>query len=179
MSIEVPNDQTVCCHKCAEGKTMGGIPISSCRLIVCTVCGNKRCPHATDHELACTGSNEPGQPGSLYPTAEPADIVANANAAKRQLLADLQAKTHDRMTNGGRRPLFDPESVPQQPGCRWFIKRDDALLLDRGFRTKAEASEWIDQLGYRLDWRVGFTFKLRGEPNIMQIANRSGEVPKP
>jgi len=33
---------------------------------VCSICGNKRCPHATDHELDCTGSNEPGQKGSAY-----------------------------------------------------------------------------------------------------------------
>ena len=32
----------------------------------CETCGNKRCPHHTDHRLACTGSNEPGQPGSVY-----------------------------------------------------------------------------------------------------------------
>ena len=35
-------------------------------MIVCPECGNKRCPHATDHKLACTNSNEPGQPGSRY-----------------------------------------------------------------------------------------------------------------
>jgi len=35
-------------------------------MIVCPTCGNKRCPHATDHNLACTNSNEPGQPGSRY-----------------------------------------------------------------------------------------------------------------
>lgn len=35
-------------------------------MIVCVDCGNKRCPHATDHDNACTGSNEPGQPGSSY-----------------------------------------------------------------------------------------------------------------
>ena len=34
--------------------------------IVCGECGNKRCPQATDHTLACTGSNESGQPGSRY-----------------------------------------------------------------------------------------------------------------
>ena len=34
--------------------------------IVCSVCGNKRCPRATDCALPCTGSNEPGQPGSVY-----------------------------------------------------------------------------------------------------------------
>jgi hypothetical protein len=32
----------------------------------CEVCGNKRCPHHTDHRLACTGSNETGQPGSAW-----------------------------------------------------------------------------------------------------------------
>jgi len=34
--------------------------------IVCPECGNKRCPHATDHNLQCTNSNEPGQEGSRY-----------------------------------------------------------------------------------------------------------------
>jgi hypothetical protein len=29
-------------------------------------CGNKRCPHASDHRLVCTGSNAPGQKGSIY-----------------------------------------------------------------------------------------------------------------
>lgn len=32
----------------------------------CEKCGNKRCPHHTDHRNACTDSNEPGQPGSDY-----------------------------------------------------------------------------------------------------------------
>lgn len=31
----------------------------------CEICGNKRCPHHSDHALACTNSNEPDQPGSL------------------------------------------------------------------------------------------------------------------
>jgi hypothetical protein len=34
--------------------------------IVCDICGHKRCPHATNHELECTGSNESGQKGSLW-----------------------------------------------------------------------------------------------------------------
>jgi Zn finger protein HypA/HybF involved in hydrogenase expression len=33
---------------------------------LCPTCGNKRCPRATDHNLACTNSNEPGQEGSIY-----------------------------------------------------------------------------------------------------------------
>jgi len=35
-------------------------------MILCPLCGNKRCPHSTDHNLECTGSNDPGQPGSRY-----------------------------------------------------------------------------------------------------------------
>ena len=34
-------------------------------LIICPNCG-KRCPHATDHALGCTRSNDPGQTGSRY-----------------------------------------------------------------------------------------------------------------
>jgi hypothetical protein len=32
----------------------------------CEICGNKPCPHHTDHRLACTNSNKPGQPGSVF-----------------------------------------------------------------------------------------------------------------
>jgi hypothetical protein len=32
----------------------------------CEICGNKRCPHHTDHRLACTNSNATGQAGSAY-----------------------------------------------------------------------------------------------------------------
>jgi hypothetical protein len=32
----------------------------------CERCGNKRCPHHSDHRLECTKSNDPGQQGSVY-----------------------------------------------------------------------------------------------------------------
>lgn len=41
------------------------------RMIVCAICGNKRCPHATDHRHACTRSNEVGQKGSYYENIKP------------------------------------------------------------------------------------------------------------
>ncbi len=56
----------LCCLKCSEGKTSHGIPLAASYMHCCTICGNKRCPHATDHRNECTGSNEPGQPGSVY-----------------------------------------------------------------------------------------------------------------
>ena len=36
------------------------------RMYLCKTCGNKRCPKATCHDLECTNSNEPNQPGSRY-----------------------------------------------------------------------------------------------------------------
>jgi hypothetical protein len=31
-------------------------------MVVCSICGNKRCPHAANHMNQCTNSNEPNQP---------------------------------------------------------------------------------------------------------------------
>lgn len=55
------------CHYCLEGVRDGnGLPVTLTTMILCGICGNKRCPHATDHRLECTGSNEADQPGSIY-----------------------------------------------------------------------------------------------------------------
>jgi len=43
------------------------------RFILCPDCGNKRCPKATHHTHACTGSNEPDQLGSFYGDTLPCD----------------------------------------------------------------------------------------------------------
>ena len=50
-----------CCWKCiGEREELCSF------MVLCPICGNKRCPKASDHTLDCTKSNEPGQPGSLY-----------------------------------------------------------------------------------------------------------------
>lgn len=61
------------CHRCIREKQLTGaelfgtpLPLNACKMILCSMCGNKRCPHASDHRLSCTGSNEPGQSGSVY-----------------------------------------------------------------------------------------------------------------
>lgn len=58
------------CHRCIKEydirDSTGNFPLNLTQMIVCRICGNKRCPHASDHRLKCTHSNEPGQPGSLY-----------------------------------------------------------------------------------------------------------------
>lgn len=65
-TTKVADDPEPDCHKCAEGKMLGGWPWSNQKMFLCPICGNKRCPKASDHDLACTGSNESGQPGSIY-----------------------------------------------------------------------------------------------------------------
>lgn len=52
------------CRRCLTER--GDLLTLASTMILCPTCGNKRCPHATDHRHACTGSNEPGQPGSCY-----------------------------------------------------------------------------------------------------------------
>lgn len=42
------------------------LPAEGGRMTLCPKCGNKRCPHATNHRHECTGSNDSGQHGSIY-----------------------------------------------------------------------------------------------------------------
>lgn len=49
----------------ADSLGLRGFPVTSIRY-ACEICGNKRCPHHTDHRLECTASNEPGQKGSIW-----------------------------------------------------------------------------------------------------------------
>ena len=50
------------CRNCAGER---GEPVNN-YMVVCQKCGNKRCPHATNHKNECTKSNLPGQKGSIY-----------------------------------------------------------------------------------------------------------------
>lgn len=63
--------QACCCHACTNERRDAALLEHWPRMILCPKCGNKRCPHANDHRNTCTGSNEPGQPGSAYPNTEP------------------------------------------------------------------------------------------------------------
>ena len=69
-SAEVVDEATCQCRACLiardERDRGSRFPAHQTRMIVCPKCGNKRCPHATDHRNACSGSNEPGQVGSFY-----------------------------------------------------------------------------------------------------------------
>ena len=57
------------CYECNKDVKLDselGLTIPMVKMILCPICENKRCPHATDHRLGCSDSNDPGQDGSRY-----------------------------------------------------------------------------------------------------------------
>jgi hypothetical protein len=77
-------------------------------MILCPICLNKRCPHATDPSLPCTGSNEPGQPGSRYTTPGPGAVYSIGPAVD---LVNLKAA----MDEFSREPWDLPPAYPTTP----------------------------------------------------------------
>jgi hypothetical protein len=71
---ETDGSESCICHRCIKEKGLKAelnfgahtLPLNCTRMIVCGQCGNKRCPRASDHRLACTGSNASGQAGSVH-----------------------------------------------------------------------------------------------------------------
>lgn len=52
------------CHRCIDdfdirAPHMPKFRFDFMKMILCEKCGNKRCPHASDHRLACNSSNDP------------------------------------------------------------------------------------------------------------------------
>lgn len=68
MTHEAMRVKCTACHTCLSETYENGqtYPKSAYTFTICTQCGNKRCPRATDHRLECTNSNEPNQPGSRF-----------------------------------------------------------------------------------------------------------------
>lgn len=55
-----------CCLRCIIQRDKEAGILFQSAMQSCSSCGNKRCPKGTNHDLTCTGSNEPGQDGSSY-----------------------------------------------------------------------------------------------------------------
>lgn len=53
-------------EKAIQEQPINSSSLTATKMIVCSECGNKRCPKASDQRLDCTGSNEPGQPGRIH-----------------------------------------------------------------------------------------------------------------
>ena len=114
------------CHKCNEGRLVNGIPFAATQMIVCPICGNKRCPHASDHALACTASNDPiAVPAA--PKAEPIDphMIAAEDRfpdapqaePKREPLTDEQIDARDALLD------FISENGTASEGVQHYLDR--------------------------------------------------------
>jgi hypothetical protein len=77
-----PNELRACwCYECLDQPEHGLQNPTVSTFIVCPACWDKRCPRATNHRYACTGSNEPGQFGSNYgPLPTEADMLRDETA---------------------------------------------------------------------------------------------------
>jgi len=73
------------CYECLKDTKEDGWPITLSQMILCPDCGNKRCPKATDHNNACTNSNESGQPGSRYSIEFNPKITHHATATQETI----------------------------------------------------------------------------------------------
>lgn len=118
-----------CCHNCF--KSSGQLLLD--RMILCSECGNKRCPKATNHELPCTNSNEPGQAGSVYthPTPAvaqpPADVVRELVGALTDLL-----EFHVKSTG------ITPETIADKEKFEMLMKLIESR--EKEVREQAEAA---------------------------------------
>lgn len=81
------------CRQCLRDRSEGTeialgvfVPAEAQMMVLCPVCGNKRCPRATNHRFACTGSNEPGQ----IPDETQAEVVAQGLVLRTAPADELQ-----------------------------------------------------------------------------------------
>lgn len=72
-----------------------------------------------------------------------------------------------------RMDVFPWDKLPEpKSNVRWFLRRGDRTELIRGFRSKTEASAWIDR--QNIEWRVGFLFRIKWDGEDAMIVDRRG-----
>jgi hypothetical protein len=104
-------------------------------MVLCPVCGNKRCPRASNHIYACTGGNEVGQLGSAYiEQPKPQRVINGAIMTNEEIESIAQRRTYCK-TDGEAVTLSRAERdalvAMARDGLRWCFVRDHAdITLD-------------------------------------------------
>ena len=57
---------------------------------------------------------------------------------------------------------------------RWFLSSNGVMDQSRGFVSKKYASLWINSLGYELDWRAGYIFRLKDANQDIEVVSSKG-----
>lgn len=114
-----------------------------CRMVVCAQCGNKRCPKANNHWHECSGSNEPGQPGSAYadapvaaPPAQPTAVEPIEAALKARIAALPDDKLSALWDNLQKLADAPDEPMPTDEKLIAYVRHDD------GSRTPITPKQW-------------------------------------
>ncbi|WP_420213465.1 hypothetical protein ACN8ZM_40340 (plasmid) [Burkholderia aenigmatica] len=139
-------------------ETCRPITLTDMRMVLCPTCGNKRCPHATDHRNACTDSNDPGQPGSscehVIPIgqSQPPDAIARS----KRILGLVDAY-HENPTRDTRTALRVALMDEFQPEPRAEVTDDDIITAcdAHGITLPVEAIESATALVNHFTARAG------------------------
>ncbi len=95
------------------------------RMIVCPTCGNKRCPHAANHNLKCTGSNAPGQ-AHEGPPAAPGTIPAPSESG-----VDVTPKPRQKGQNDAGKAIPAPALTSPPPKLPDGFTWPDGTVLEK------------------------------------------------
>ncbi len=137
-------------------ETCRPMTMADMRMILCAICGNKRCPHATDHRNACTNSNEAGQPGSSYGPAkqeggEGVGVEEDSEAEADLHYCEVAQALLNKLNVVG--PVTPPESIAVQAVITRL--RRYALASPTPPSAEAGAVAWLIQNLPRQDHRGG------------------------
>jgi hypothetical protein len=123
------------------------MPLNQAQVIVCPECGNKRCPKASDHHNACTHSNEPGQPGSVYSTAPLAPVAWFDDDGKiqgrvsveqlEQLCRNAVFQLNSHLTEGTGCPVSDGTGVVDSDAWFYELRDEGHTHLSNGYPVRA------------------------------------------
>jgi hypothetical protein len=110
------------------------------QFIVCEICGNKRCPHATDHRHECTKSNKYGQSGSYYGD----HVVAYPEGYNEALARHMERLITSLITMAERDPRVTPvvgdvleTTVERRRVDGWYTPKVFFLTTRLGGKRKA------------------------------------------
>lgn len=69
------------------------------------------------------------------------------------------------------------DSIKKEKSCRCYLKVDDTILHNYGFKSQTEAKKWIEHLSSlnKIDWCVGFLFKIKQDNLLYEIVRRGGK----
>lgn len=131
------------------------------RMVLCPECGNKRCPRATDHRNACSGSNELGQAGSAY-TAHlaPQRIINGATMTNEELDAIANREAHCKPFGAAVTLSVGERDALVAMARRYAWLRDSVLVdgeINATLFVHVDSHEWPDRwalVGDELDAAV-------------------------